>query len=374
MAIEHTAAEIESRFETERDYIQKYVEFVQARSTIHDQQIWELNRTLDGYRLPKVHTRKHERIEEPFSPEEIVALLDSIQAATPDILQAIRTHEDALAQRMPLFTPMEKEIEHLNLLGEWVDWVMQQLSDDPPPEIEQVRQYALRESRKLEDQDEHIPQEVIEGIINDAIEVAMDVKARGRLGGVQYVLEQFEELRLTARVATPDAEINVLRQGFILLMTAFDAAIFDLMRVNLRKDFFGLIGEFGKREKVTLQEIGDAGNFEAFREQMTEKQLKKCYLKDLLFLLESLGVRCIERAGDKRFIHLIELVLRRNVHVHNRGVVDERYLERDQNRSLKYNIYHLASGDIARIDEPYWELANQLCTECVNQVATWAGV
>ena len=53
-----------------------------------------------------------------------------------------------------------------------------------------------------------------------------------------YAREQFADLELLARVARPDAEVNVLRQGFLLLMTAFDAAVFDLVRIAFRKEFF----------------------------------------------------------------------------------------------------------------------------------------
>ena len=45
-----------------------------------------------------------------------------------------------------------------------------------------------------------------------------------------------------------------------------------------------------------------------------------------------------------RFERLIELVLRRNVHVHNRGIVDSRYL--DENK----NIDRLNQGDVAVIE------------------------
>ena len=48
------------------------------------------------------------------------------------------------------------------------------------------------------------------------------------------------------------AIVGSLRQGFILLMTAFDAALFDLVRTKLQKDFFRLIPSLGKNEKVSV--------------------------------------------------------------------------------------------------------------------------
>ena len=72
-----------------------------------------------------------------------------------------------------------------------------------------------------------------------------------------YARQQFEEIEVLARMARPDAEINVLRQGFVLLMTTFDAAVFDLARIAFCRRFFDLIGAFGKAEKVTLEDEFD---------------------------------------------------------------------------------------------------------------------
>ena len=80
----------------------------------------------------------------------------------------------------------------------------------------------------------------------------------------------------------------------------------------------------------------------------------------------------MDEAPGERFIELVELVMRRNVHVHNRGVVDERYLERDRQGTPRFNIYNLTLGSIAEIDEPYWNRANKLCCHCVERIAAWA--
>lgn len=124
----------------------------------------------------------------------------------------------------------------------------------------------------------------------------------------------------------------------------------DLVRAALRKRFFELIVAFGKQEKVTLQEIGEAGSLSALRDQIIEDQLKRRYIKDLLFLLDGLGVKCVDETTGARFVQLVEMVLRRNLHVHNRGIVDERYLDRDQHGNPRYNLYNLKAGQLAPID------------------------
>jgi hypothetical protein len=153
-------------------------------------------------------------------------------------------------------------------------------------------------------------------------------------------------------------------------MTAFDAAVFDLVRVALRRRFFDLIGKFGKQEKVTVDWIGSCGSFETVRDRMIEDQLKRRYVKDLLSLLHGMGVQCVKEG--EQFVRLIELILRRNLHVHNRGVVDERYLEREQGAKPKFNLDNLKVGDVAQIDSQYFHTADQLCGGCIELLARWA--
>jgi hypothetical protein len=206
--------------------------------------------------------------------------------------------------------------------------------------------------------------------IEQGIKQAIACKRARKLGSLLAVKDEWDQVQLLARSTRPDAVINVLRQSFILLMTAFDAAIFDLVRVALKRRFFALASAFGKKgEKLSFQELTSHGSFEAVRDHIIETQLKKCYVKDLLFLLrDPWGVDCVDPAAGDKYERLIEFVLRRNVHVHNRGVVDQRYLDEEK------NLDGLAIGEVAVIDQAYWERANRLCKGCVERVAAWADV
>ncbi|MCI0699957.1 MAG: hypothetical protein L0241_02605 [Planctomycetia bacterium] len=104
---------------------------------------------------------------------------------------------------------------------------------------------------------------------------------------LHYVLDRFQVIKAIAKLVGPDAVVGILRQGFILLMTAFDAVIFDLVRVKLRKDFFKLISALGKNEKITFQDIAEAGNMDVLQNEIIEEQVKKRYVKDLLVILSN---------------------------------------------------------------------------------------
>lgn len=373
MANERSAGEIQDRFKTEHEYIQQYVEFLLLRSTLDDSRVFELNRSLGRLRLPKVQTRERERVGEEYLPAEIAALVASLDAITPTVGKALQEWEREEAQWRPLITSRGTVVEYGSYFDEWIGFLMQQLSEQPAPkEIEGIRRNALREAKEQTDRAEGITDKVIEDVFEDALDTVLDIKRRAKGGALQKVLDQFAELRLIARVGTPHAEINVLRQGFILLMTAFDAALFDLMRLKLHKDFFRLIGILGKGDKISFTDVAKTGSFDDFRDSVVEGQLKKRFLKDLLFILRHLEVECTDESSGDRFVELVEFVLRRNVHVHNRGIVDGKYLETDDDGKQQYNIYGLQLGVPATIDPLYWERANRLCGQCVVRVATWA--
>jgi hypothetical protein len=375
MPTERTAAEVKSRFESEQSYIQQYVDFLQIRSMIEDTRIFEINDTLRGHRIAKIQTRPYERVrtQEPFSQEEIASLVQSIEAVTPAVRRALSNYVKEETRWLPILTPKGTVLDHHDLLSEWVNYTLQHLSDEPTDEeIEDFRQRSCQEAVQQTDRAEGVTDQVLADVIHDAIDTVMDIKWRAKGGGLQHVLDQFGELKLVARVATADAEINLLRQGFILLMTAFDAAIFDLMRVKFRKDFFGLIGVFGEKEKIAFKKFEEAGSFDALRDEIIEEQMKKRYVKDLLLVLSHLKVDCFDVGARDRAGDLVELVLRRNIHVHNRGVVDGRYLELNADGQQEFNIFNLNVGDLAPIDEVYWERANRLCRNCVAKVTVWA--
>jgi hypothetical protein len=364
------------RFRDELEYIERYVRLLRVKSTLHDRQVQDLNAILKRVQVDPLPIRHYDRAGKPYSADEIAKLLGAIRLVDPEVYQTILGHEQQFDD-IPSFQMDGPAAEYMDRLPEWVDYLMERLSDDPEDdEVENVLRSAMDESATVDqelDEEERIPPEALRALLASAVEHAMHAQIHQRVDAMVYVRQQFEEIEVLARVAMPDAEINILRQGFVLLMTAFDAAIFDLTRIGFRRKFFDLIGAFGKGERVTLESIGEAGSFEAFRDQLIEEQLKKRYVKDLLSLLQALGVQCVNETAGDRPVQLVELVLRRNLHVHNRGVVDERYLESDSmSGKPKYNLYNLKLGDAATIDDSYFQTAIRLCGNCVERVVGWS--
>jgi len=113
---------------------------------------------------------------------------------------------------------------------------------------------------------------------------------------------------------------NTYRQVFILLMSAFDAVISDIAY------------EYFKCSTSLLNNI------------------IKIYEKD-----ESTFIRF----NKNRLNGVVELIRRRNIHLHKKGIVDEGYLQikYPKNNKVQYefdNTYQLQFGQLAVINEEYY--------------------
>lgn len=365
-----TPVAVFNRFLTEQEYIQRFVDFLESRTAIKDVHLHQIAMTLQKYDLPPIPVRRewYGRLA-VCSPEDVASISEAIGKIGPRLEQVIESAREIVEQ---LKEPVDlHKIDVISLIGEWIQYFIGVLEYDDSPEA--VRR-AVEDARRQQEIALHEDEEaeiLSDGDIDYAMRSAQFIFAWRRLDELTNLRESLSELDLALRISTPKAEVNVLRQGFLLLMTALDAAVFDLVRIALQKDFFRLIGVFGQKQKLALEDFRRYEDFDAFREDLVEGQLKRFYLKDLLFILRDLGVSLVDPNAGDRFIGLIELVLRRNVHIHNRGAIDEHYLEKDERGKPRYNIYNFRLGDVAQIDQNYWGRANRLCRNCVAQITAW---
>jgi hypothetical protein len=369
-----TAAALRDRFLEEQEYIQKYVGFLQYKTAIFESEIRKLIDALSKYDLAKIERKRDWSLwRKPYSYDELQEVYSSVEAIKPRILEALEATQRSLESTEK---PSKlNSIDARSAQGECIQFMLEALEGDPSPEdIERARRDLIEQieshATEMSGQDEEPV--YTEDMVDYAVVGAIYLLRSEKLGILQEALDQIDELGITLRMSSPKAEINVLRQAFILLMTVFDATIFDIARIALRKDFFRLISIFGKQDKISYKDLSKYGSFEGFRDEIIEDQLRGKYLKDILFIFEHLGVQCVDVNTGDRFIQLIEMVLRRNIHIHNRGRVDEKYLERDERGIPKYNIYNLALDSVAYVDAAYWELANRLCKNSVILASAWA--
>jgi hypothetical protein len=349
------------------------VEFVQAATALKESDVRQIVGILRKHGFSVQHPRQDPtQRAQPYTSEEKERIATSFAAMLPMLEQLISSEQRRLAE---LDLPRGlSSVDSRSNIGEWIEFVVDNFEADRSSltierlqrEVSEQQEAAIREIGE-DAEPEILTSEQQDYVVRAGLYVIFDRS----MNELTFVRDRIRELDLAARLSRPDTELSILRQAFILLMTAFDAAVFDLVRIALKNDFFGLIGTFGKNDKISLSQLANHGSFDAFRDSEVEDQLKARYLKDLLFILDKLGVELANSGNSQKLIDLVELVLRRNIHVHNRGIVDERYLERDDKDSERYNIFRYTLGAVAHIDQNYWQRTNILCETAIERLCAW---
>jgi hypothetical protein len=354
---------IGARFRREQEYISQFVDFLAEAARPSSAAASYIAQVL------RRHGIEADRVESSegwplYIPRQFDELRPEIDTRLNELQHEIRGSESY------------KGIDARSELGEWIMFFMEHVPNNPSAgELEWILAQAIEQQDKQKAEyvtESNTPEFLSREQLNHAIRVAFAMRRSQQLDELFNAREQLRREEMLRIVAAPDGELNVYRQGFILLMTAFDAAVFDLAREALRAGFFSNIRWFAGKTKLGVEEFGRYADFAEFRDAVIENQLRGMYLQDILRTLRGVGLFSPKDQKSDPYVRLRELVARRNLHIHNRGIVDDRYLESDERGRPKYNIFHLETGQLAVINEQYWQMANQLCNDAVEEVAGWA--
>lgn len=162
-------------------------------------------------------------------------------------------------------------------------------------------------------------------------------------------LEDLEELKTLYNIFDEKNPINIYRQAFILSMTAFDATIFDLFAEIFNQDFFGVARIINYEKKFTLKDITQCQSFNDFASQTVDSMISGKYASDIVEILHQYKPQLFLVNGQDSYECILEMIQRRNVHVHKKGIVDEKYFSKGNGRQLGLN-----NGDYAAIDYLYY--------------------
>lgn len=364
--------EVFIRFKEEQKNIRAFVAVTDEFMRPNDTALGKIASTLTEAGFVPFYSRPPERNETPFSDEEFQSLIDQmdqfegpITVKIHDLEKNLYALEDAAEQLKDKFEPNYRE----HALA-WMEFIF----NDPDS-----TKLVKMDEKWCEAQIAELTQKTGEPADEDSdfVRFFRYISNRQRakttanlIARLEQVRETFNRLRVAHRMRDPNADVNILRQGYLLLMTAFDAAVFDMIRIAMRLHFFKLIARFGKKEVIPVAQWDKFGTIEEFQNRMIEKSLKGFYLKDLLEVIRKMGV------APTDWNRLSEMIQRRNLHVHNRGFVDERYLETDDSGVARFNIDKLSLGDMAVIDQDYFDSSLKLTMECIELIRDWvmAGV
>ena len=311
--------------------------------------------------------------EETLGNEQLSGLADALSALRPDLQRLYERTREAINDAGRPIEP--SELVDRSYFRECVQYFREAL--DPadltnvrPGSLEALKQQIEENNQEYACDDGHNPLDP-DTTARDALAHAQFELRIRTLVHVDVALATVDELSFIAETTSPGAWLSAWRQAFIVLVAAFDATVFDLVREALHRDFFGVITRLSRGGKLKLGELDQVCSWQEVQEDLIERELKLLYLKDLLVILDAgCGGLTDTSAGDT-LGHLVEVVNRRNCHMHNQGIVDERYLGGKDEEKSEFNVYRLSVGDVAHIDEAYWDTANRLCANAVTRIAAW---
>lgn len=173
-----------------------------------------------------------------------------------------------------------------------------------------------------------------------------------------------EHIRMTAKsleLFDTKNQISLYKQNFIQIMAYFDSCIFDMVRFCMEQKFFEWLRSFDN-VNVKTHDLATYNTFEEFRAEHIESALKKCYVKDLLKIINSKFSGAFAVDGNNVYPLLQEMIGRRNTHIHHNGIADRMYMD-------QFNLFGAAQGDYLEITKEYFDNAIAITTQVVTSLA-----
>lgn len=355
-----TGTLLRDAFLAELNEINMYLEYLQFKTAITYFDMAELGIILSRYKMGTFQLKPKMDLLKPYNFNELKVIYEQIKGYSTPVGSRIKQLEeeiDIIEIRYKESLNYEHQFEINIWVEEILDLVDQHYNDRS---IESIRELAIETLKKTGSyKDKNITPEEL---IDKAIDLASITWKTHECKELVLVFNLIEEIAVQINVLNPKAQLNTFRQAFILLMTIFDATVFDLVRTALKKDLFKIVGKFGQNEKLPNITLEGIDSFETFQDRVIEEQLKSKYLRTILEILKE-HLR-LELNPNDEFKYLLEMINRRNIHIHNRGIVDKAYWKEG-------NIYNLSIGEFAAIDDKYWERSKVLCQFCIEVISQW---
>lgn len=370
----NSANDIKDRFVEEQKNIEEYLRFLEYKISVLNSDLQKIEQLLEKYKI----------LEAGYRSYHLLLQDDKVKKEEIRYREIAKNKAKIDTRLMEICNKLEKTSypEKLNTvdirteLGELILAIKEKIQENNRTDFKAIRQEFVERLKPHEKElrlDLYYIKSIenVESVVNYAIESANYLILKEEFDDLLFIVGNLKHIDIMIKMSSKDEQLSIVRQGFILFMTVFDATIFDLMRIALNKNFFKLIGFFGKNDKISLDTLNNYNTFDDLKNSLIEKQLKKKYIKDVLLILEKINVNLTEDKKKDDFAKLVELILRRNVHIHNRGIVDERYLDKNMKEIPQFNVYGFELDDYAKIDNKYWKEAIRLSKNCVEGITDW---
>lgn len=193
------------------------------------------------------------------------------------------------------------------------------------------------------------------------IEYAIAYYYNGYIDGIEYDYNNLVDLQTLYRIFDYENTINIYRQSFILMTTAFDAAIFDIAKQIFSDKFFECMGKLNYDKNFKIKDIVTYGDFDKFKIETIDAALKSKYISDILTFLHEYDKDIFIVDNSDIYEDVMEVISRRNIHIHKRGIVDQQYFAKGNGgRKYGYSI-----GEYASIDSIYYNNTYKLLSKLI---------
>lgn len=230
-------------------------------------------------------------------------------------------------------------------IGEVIEYCIETLEDGGDLGVAELKEELDKINE--ENREDYCCYDFTEQQIEEMIDSAYIIKDYRK----NYELEEQDEMinsfKTSIKLVDNSSLSNIFRQSFINVFSIFDAYVFEYI-----EEFFcakpkelSRFLEVRNNEKIkfTLDEVVDFEDIENLKNEMIHRQLAGRYLSELINKLHKYRPSLFTGV---EYPMLMEMIERRNIHLHNKGVVDKKYCS-------SFNIYHFYEGEYAFIDDEY---------------------
>ena len=247
-------------------------------------------------------------------------------------------------------------IDQREPLGELIEYCIERMESGCQLDASEIETEA--ESTNIQNGDVIYTKEDVEKAISVAPAI-YSARNNDRLELQQDIIS-----RLLATVDMLDIRLNtnIYRQSFISLFSIFDAYVFDYMKKYFMthprelEDFFK--SDKNEKSKISFDNIMEFEDMQSLINSLVEQKFEGKYIKQILTLIKTYKPSVFD-GFDYNVI--METVNRRNIHIHNQGLVDSRYVE-------MYNNDKLDIGDYAQISKQYFSNATALLKKFIHNL------
>jgi len=188
-------------------------------------------------------------------------------------------------------------------------------------DLNQVHQYGIRDMQDAEDMREHF---------------------RLMLGTIKSAISAIDER----------SSLSLFKQSFIITVALFEALFSDKLKQIVSEKFFEFINANEKNVKNKIEGIFGYNSFESFQEVMIANLIDNSQIRSLVKMLYEFNSAYYIINGTDICSGVTEILARRNVHLHRKGIVDQGYFDQ-----AECNINNIEIGDYLPIGHDYYNHA-----------------